>query len=470
MSFPSSNRKKRRITLYGTLAIVVGLLLTLTWILSRPTSLDKDQEWTQIDYASLPEVELLRRYIQVDTSPTTGSELAGAEFLAAELEKMGITAHIERFGDSGANLWAILEGESPEALVLHNHIDVYPVRQPERWLHEPYAGELDQAWLYGRGAFDMKSVAATQLLAIKDLMDLGRKPKRSVIFLATGSEERGSELGTRWILEQHPELSKRFWAVLTEGGVVEPISRTTIKYWGVEFSQKRFAHGYFCAETQEELAELGRAILDWGSVAEELLLVPEVELFARAYADSRDDDLYRTVLANPRRALVRADEFAQLPPYLKSLFRNEAVPIPPEADPEGGYRMRIIFHLLPGQELESTMERLLPPWLLHGTTLTLGEPLGATSASSPDHPVYKALTAAVLRAYPDSRVGPYFVSWSATDSRFFRENGIPSYGFSPFLIFSTDTLRVDGPNERISLPGYMSGFELYRDAVREIVG
>jgi acetylornithine deacetylase/succinyl-diaminopimelate desuccinylase-like protein len=470
MSFPASDRKKQRITLYGGLAIVVGLLVTLIWILGRPSILEKDQDWTQIDYGSLPEVDLLRRYIQVDTSPTTGSELAGAEFLAAELEEMGLAVHIERFGDKGANLWAIVEGESPEALVLHNHIDVYPVRQPERWLHEPFAGELDQAWLYGRGAFDMKSVTATQLLALKDLIDRGRKPKRSVIFLATGSEERGSELGTRWILERHPELSKRFWAVLTEGGVVEPVNRTTIKYWGVEFSQKRFADGYFCAETKEELTALGEAIMDWGAVAEELLLVPEIELFTPAYADSRDDDLYRTVLANPRRAIVRAEEFAQLPPYLKTLFRNEAVPILPEADPEGGYRMRIVLHLLPGQELEPTLARLLPPWLLHGSTFTLGEPLGAISASPTDHPVFEALTDAVRRAYPDTRVGPYFLSWSATDSRFFRENGIPSYGFSPFLIFSTDTLRVDGPNERISLPGYMSGFELYRDAVREIVG
>ena len=81
-----------------------------------------------------------------------------------------------------------------------------------------------------------------------------------------------------------------------------------------------------------------------------------------------------------------------------------------------------------------------------------------------------ALSAAVHSVYPEAPVGPHFLSWSATDSRFFRDHDILSYGFSPFLIFSTDTFRVDGPNERMSLPGYMSGFEIYRNAVFRISG
>ena len=66
-------------------------------------------------------------------------------------------------------------------------------------------------------------------------------------------------------------------------------------------------------------------------------------------------------------------------------------------------------------------------------------------------------------------MGPYFLPWTATDSRFFRSAGVPSYGFSPFLIMNTDTLQVDQANERMSLPGYVDGVTLYREVVRRLV-
>ena len=461
---------RHRLALYGSLVAVVALLIGSTWFFGRRANLEEDQRWTDVDFASLPEVDLLRRYIRIDTSATTGSEIAGAEFLAAELERIGLTPTIETFGDRHANVWATLEGESREALVLHNHIDVYPIVEPEAWDYDPFAAEIDQAWLYGRGVFDMKSLAIVQLLALEEIVKSGKKPKRSIVFLATGSEEIGSELGTRWILEQHPELAGRFWAALTEGGVIEPLNRTDIKYWGIEFAQKRFASGYFCAQTRQQLEDLRQQILAWRDDAEVLEVIPELESFGAAYGPSRDNPLYRDAFSSPRQVVVDEPGYRQLPAYVQSLFRSEIVPFKVEATPDGGFRMKVIFHLLPGSNLEETHRRLLPEWLTEGIAFTLGPALGADSSSPLEHPAFRHLLAAVEEAWPETIVGPYLLPWSATDSRFFRQAGVPSYGFSPFIIFSTETLRVDGPNERMSLPGYMSGFELYLDAVNRIVG
>ena len=188
---------RHRLTLYGSLlGLVIGLIV-ITWYLSRSGVVESDQQWTDVDFEALPEVDLLRQYLRIDTSLTTGSELAGAQFLAAELDRIGLTPTIETFGDRHANLWAILEGETSDALVLHNHIDVFPVDDPLAWDFDPFGAEIDQAWLYGRGVFDMKSLAIVQLLAMKQIVESGQKPKKSIIFLATGSEEVGSELGTR---------------------------------------------------------------------------------------------------------------------------------------------------------------------------------------------------------------------------------------------------------------------------------
>jgi acetylornithine deacetylase/succinyl-diaminopimelate desuccinylase-like protein len=466
---PLSDTQKR-LLLYGIPVIAVGILLVLIWFWARPSALEKDQAWTQIDYAAMPEVDLLRRYVRTDTSPDTGSELAGAEFLATELRALGLEPTIERLGEKGANVWAILEGKRPEALVLHNHIDVFPILEPEKWRFEPFAAEISQAWLFGRGVFDMKSVAIVQLLALKELAERRRKPEMSVIFLATGSEEIGSELGTRWILDQHPELSERFRIVLTEGGIVEPIDRHEIKYWGVEFAQKRFATGYFCSSSKEQLSDLRLRLIEHNEHFRAPIVTPETSRFFRDYGSSRDRDLYRETLLTPENLLSEPSNFLQLPPYLRAMFRNEIAAFPPEPDPGGGFRLRVVFHLLPGQELADAREALVPEWLSHGLNFQIADPLGADHGSPPDHSVLDALTRAVQSVYPEAPVGPYFLPWSATDSRFFRQRGILSYGFSPFVVFSTDTFRVDGPNERMSLPGYVSGFEIYKKAVAAVAG
>jgi acetylornithine deacetylase/succinyl-diaminopimelate desuccinylase-like protein len=75
---------------------------------------------------------------------------------------------------------------------------------------------------------------------------------------------------------------------------------------------------------------------------------------------------------------------------------------------------------------------------------------------------------AIRERYPDTVVGPYFLPWTATDSRFYRAAGIPSYGFSPFLITVTDTMGIARANERMPMPGFVQGVAIYRQLVREL--
>jgi acetylornithine deacetylase/succinyl-diaminopimelate desuccinylase-like protein len=461
-------RRAARVALYGSLSVVLLLLIVLVTLVLPAFRPQVDQAWAEVDFAQLPEVQLLQAYTRIDTSPITGSELAGARFLAENLETAGISAHIERLGEKGANLWAILEGDNPQALGLHNHIDVSPIRKPEGWDFPPFAGEIVPPHIYGRGVFDMKSVAVAQLHALLELKRSGRRPRRSVIFLATGSEEVGSELGTRWILRQHPELVERFWAVLTEGGVVEPLTQREIKYWGIEFSQKRFANAWVCSSNRQRLEALRRDIAESRESGWDLHLTPEVDRFLADYAGTRTREDYRRLLTDAWRTLHDPSEFRQLPNYLRSLFRNEIVAFPVEEDPREGYRLRLVFHLLPAADLAQVREKLLPGWMTHGLAVTFEAPLGSAAASPVEHPAFRTLQSVLEEAHLSARVGPYFLPWSATDSRFFRAVGIPSYGFSPFLIFATDTYRADTANERMGLPGFVEGVRLYRQALQRL--
>jgi len=323
--------------------------------------------------------------------------------------------------------------------------------------------------MFGRGTFDMKSVAIAQLVAMIDLKKSGRPLKRSVLFLATSSEEHGSRLGVRWILRQHPELVQSFWAVLTEGGAVEARARNDIKYWGTEAGQKRFVDIHVCSGDRARIDALHKLLVDRGFTETDLHITPEVRAYLASYGPTRDRPSYVEAMVHPETVLADVNRFRELPDYVKSLFRNEAVPFAVEAAPDGGWQMLIKLHLLPGVETAAVQSELLPAWMLHGLAVTVDEPPTARQGSPLDHPVFQAALATVKERYPKAPVGPWFLPWTATDSRFFRAAGVPSYGFSPFLIMNTDTLQVDKANERFALPAFADGVSLYGDLVRRLV-
>jgi hypothetical protein len=216
-------RAAARKALYGGLALMSLAAFAGKKYLARP--LLAEQPWMRVDWAAKPEVDLLRRYIRIDTTKDTGDELEAVRFLAAELARSGIASTIEELPGRRASLWALVRATIRR-------------RGPAVRRHRPGArrGRLavsalvrrDQGpWLFGRGSFDMKSVGVAQLVALRRLVESGRPLRRSVLFLATSSEEHGSDYGLRWLLVAHPELVSRFGVFLTEGGAVEARRRKT---------------------------------------------------------------------------------------------------------------------------------------------------------------------------------------------------------------------------------------------------
>ena len=454
--------------LYGSLVLVTGLTWAAASYLSRPLKARPAEQWLRRDYLSLPEVKLLQEYVRVDTSEATGDELAGARFLARQLEAAGIPTRIERVGPKKANLYAWLDGEDPRPLVLHNHIDV-SAADAKDWFVPPFEARIELPWIYGRGVFDMKSVAVAQMLAMIELKKSGVPLKRSVLFLATSSEEGGSRLGVRRLIQADPGRVRNFWAVLTEGGVVEARSRDDIKFWGTEFAQKRYADLIVCGDSREQLDGLRNMMREIGPTETDLHLTPEVRTVLETYAPTRDRDDLRVLLADPEKVLADIAAFRKLPDYVRSMFRNEAVPFRVREAPGGGYQMIIKFQLLPGADLETVRKKLVPDWMLFGLTVQLDEPPSASGGSPLDHPVFEEIQETLSDQYPGLPAGPYFLAWTATDARFFRTQGVPVYGFSPFLVMNTDTLAVDKANERFAIPGFVDGVELYVKLVRQLV-
>lgn len=455
------NKRRARLLLYLSPLFIASVCLLIIHLAK-----DLGFDWAKVDFEEFESVQLLQEYLRIDTSYPTGSELAGAEWLARQFEAMGLRAHVEKVGDHHANMWAILDGEDPKALVLLNHIDTEPVLAPEKWNHPPFGAVIDGPFIFGRGSFDMKSVAIAQLMAMRAIVEEGRTPRRSLMFLATGDEERGSRLGVQRWIQRHPDLFERVGAVLTEGGTVEALSLDTVKYWGTEYGQKYFIDMTVCDASAERLALLRAQLLqETDGVLREPS--PEVADFFRAYAPSRERPEFQTLLAQPE-TMLESPEFAVASKRMLAWLRNSFVISPIMPNPEGGFQFHMILHLLPGTTFEEGWEELFPGDLF-GFEYSIDIQHPPVEFSPLDHEIYRTIDAYMAEVRPKAPHGPMLVPWSSTDSRFFRVHGIPAYGFSPFHILTGDAVGMRGDDERMALVPFIEGVELYQGLVERLV-
>ncbi len=463
-------RYASRFALYSSMGVVALLVAVGSLYLRTLSPETVRMSWLGVDFEAMPAVRIFQDYLRINTAQPDANERRGAEYLASVLEAAGIPAQIEVLGGTHANLVAILEGESREALVLHNHIDTDPVTNVADWTQAPFSGAISSGYVYGRGAYDMKSVAVAQLMAMIDLKNSGRRPKRSVIFLATGTEEVGSDLGTKWILRHRPEITSRAWAFLTEGGAVETFDFEEVKYWGIETGQRRYVTATVCCRHREHLESLRDELLEerrTGSFS--VRLTPEISFMLESYAQSRTKTALREALANPEALRFDAPAFFELPMFLRAMLRDDAVPDQVREAKGGDFELRVVFMLLPGSSFEAVRDRQLPAWRTAGCDVAIHDEGGANHGSPIDHPVYLAARQELEALSPGSPVGPYFLPWTATDSRFARAAGIPSYGFSPFLVYVTETYRIGQVDERMYLPAFVDGVSAYSRLVRRLV-
>jgi len=144
-------------------------------------------------------------------TPVEGGALT---FLETLLKRAGFTVHRMTFSEPGTadveNLYARIGTASPH-LVFAGHTDVVPPGDEAAWRHGPFAGEIAEGVLYGRGAVDMKGGVACFLAAALDhLAANGGQPKGSLSFLITGDEEGVAVNGTVKLLKWAAERGERF--------------------------------------------------------------------------------------------------------------------------------------------------------------------------------------------------------------------------------------------------------------------
>ena len=163
-------------------------------------------------------VKMLSDYIKVDTTNPPGNEALGAVFLGKILASHGIPYQIIpcKSADRSAVMARLPGNGKKKACILLSHIDVVPAQKSD-WIHDPFAGEIHDGELWGRGALDMKGMAMIQLAAFLSIKESGKHLDRDLIFLATPDEETGGEQGAQILVKEHQALFKDAEYLLNEG-------------------------------------------------------------------------------------------------------------------------------------------------------------------------------------------------------------------------------------------------------------
>ncbi len=161
--------------------------------------------------------ELLQRLIRFNTVNPPGNEGEALEYLQGMLDGMGWETELLARVPERPNLVARLKGAEPGPnLALISHVDTVPAK-PEEWTHDPWSGDLEDGYIWGRGALDMKDQVAAETAACLTLARSGWRPaKGDLLLVVAADEETGAHFGAQWLCAEQADKVRCEW-VLNEG-------------------------------------------------------------------------------------------------------------------------------------------------------------------------------------------------------------------------------------------------------------
>jgi len=390
-------------------------------------------------------VELARDLIRIDTSntgdtATSAGERAAAEYVAEKLSEVGIEPQIFESERGRASLVARIPGadRSRGGLLIHGHLDVVPAARSD-WTVDPFAGEIRDGYLWGRGAVDMKDMDAMTLALIRQWAREGRTPPRDIVLAFLADEEAGGGLGSHFMVENHPELFEGCTEAISEVGGFSVSLSDDLRLYLIETAEKglgwmrlkasaRAGHGSMVHDDNAVTA-LSEAVARIGRHQFPVELTNTVRRFLADVSDALGTEFDPD---DPETTIAKLGGIARM---IGSTIRNTANPTMLDA----GYKVNVIpasaaatvdGRFLPGQEEAFThqIDALLGPdvereWIVHQPALETGF----------DGPLVDAMADALRAEDPGARPVPYMFS-GGTDGKAFARLGIRGFGFSPLRL------------------------------------
>ncbi|MBI1909138.1 MAG: M20/M25/M40 family metallo-hydrolase [Deltaproteobacteria bacterium] len=423
-----------------------------------------------------------QQLIRLKTINPPGNEVIATDFISSILKKEGIEHQTVAPEPGRTSLVARLPAPkgSEGPLLLSSHLDVVPVEE-DKWQVPPFEGKIADGYLWGRGTIDMKHMAVYSLMTLLLVKRLGLKLNRDLIWAAVADEEAGCDKGSRYLVEEHPDLIRAEYALNEVGGFT--IYSGKKRFYPIQVAERGLvwfkikAHG-----------EAGHGSVPYGDSAVVKLAQAIQRLheqFLPRHSHPVAEGFIRTLaggLALPASLVLKmiarpyGDWLLKILPdrntarFFVATLHNTAAP----TMLEGGQKVNVIpsevavvvdGRILPEQSPESFLtevkNRIGPGYTL--------EILKTTDANETpiSTPLFQTLKSVLEERDPGSMAVPYLMT-GFTDATYYQKLGIKTYGFAPIrlpegLVF---TKLFHNHNERIPVEGFYWGLETFFEAVR----
>lgn len=414
-------------------------------------------------------VDLCRDLIRFDTSnfgdDRGPGERRAAEYVAGLLDEVGLAPTIFESEPGRATVVARWAGSDPSrpGLVVHGHLDVVPASATD-WQVDPFAGEIRDGCLWGRGAVDMKDMDAMVLSVVRAWARAGRRPSRDVVLIFFADEEAGGTLGSKWLVEHHPEAFEGATEAISEVGGFSITVPSGQRLYALETAEKGMAWLRLVAEgtaghgsmlnPDNAVSALAAAVGRIGAHRWPVRWTPTV----RAFLDRMSAEMGVPLDPEDPDALVA--HLGTLGRIVGATLRNTATPTMLEA----GYKVNVVpqtatahvdGRFLAGaeDELLATIDELIGPGVRRETVLH------DVALEAPyDADLVAAMTTALQAEDPGCETVPYCLS-GGTDNKALSRLGIRGYGFSPLRLPPDLDFPAlfHGVDERVPLDGLRFG-------------
>jgi acetylornithine deacetylase/succinyl-diaminopimelate desuccinylase-like protein len=388
--------------------------------------------------------DLCRELIRIDTSNygdgSGPGERAAAEYVAEKLAEFGLEPRIIESAKGRASTVARIEGEDPSrpALLIHGHTDVVPANADD-WTHHPFAGEIADGCVWGRGAVDMKDMDAMTLAVVRDRLRTGRKPPRDIVLAFLADEEAGGVYGAHHLVDKHRGLFDGVSEAIGEVGGFSFTVNENLRLYLVETAEKGMhwmrltvdgtaGHGSMINK-DNAITELCEAVARLGRHQFPVRVTKSVRHFLDELSDALGVEL------DPEDMDTTLERLGGIAKLIGATLRNTAQPTMLGA----GYKVNVIpgqatAHVdgryLPGlkDEFHEELDRVLGPRIRRETVHE-----DKALETDFDGALVAAMQTALKAEDPIARAVPYTLS-GGTDAKSFSELGIRCFGFAPLQL------------------------------------
>ena len=415
--------------------------------------------------------------IRIDTTNygagKSRGETEAAEYLGGLLERLGLETTYVDAAPRRTSVLARVAGSDPSlpALVVHGHTDVVPA-DPSNWSVDPFAGEVRDGMLWGRGAVDMKNMDAMIIGALTDILAEGGRPRRDLVIAFFSDEENGGVFGSHYVVDNRPDLFAGATEAISEVGGYSIDLNGTRAYllqtgekaliWikltarGTAAHGSRVIHANAVTRLAEAVVALGRR--EWPvhltATTEQLL----GELARIMEVDIREVDPQEFVLSTGTASgFIQASlRTTTNPTVLTAGYKHNVIPDTAEA--------LVDIRCLAGEEdaVLAEVRELVGP---HVELEIVHQDIGLENRFA--GPLVDAMVGSLNKADPGAPVLPYLLS-GGTDNKALAKLGITGYGFAPLRLPAELDFPAmfHGVDERVPLDALVFGRRVLGDLLR----